>query len=164
MKLKTVQLWPEGSPRAFLVDSCWLKKLGRVRWKFLVKSNRARGFFGKTKTRQYLHRYILTLLRKHYPEVTFANDNWWDCRADNLKPYRRDEDGSRRKRFKNSTSKHKGVSFHKRRKKFVAMIRVKSKLHHLGYFTTADAAAAAYATAWNKAHPHLPQMRTRDRF
>lgn len=163
MKLSVAHIWPVGSSRAFIIDSPFLRKVNRVRWRFLAKSNRARGFFGRTKTRQYLHRYVLSLLRKHYPEVTFANDNWWDCRAVNLKPYRRDEDGCRRRLFKNSTSRFKGVSYHKHQKKFAAMIRVQGKLKHLGYFAKADDAAEAYARAWNLAHPGLPPMTTRGR-
>jgi hypothetical protein len=155
MKLDIIRIWPEGSPRAFLIDRVFARKIRKVRWHFLPKGNRVRGFFGRTATRQYLHRYVLTLARLHFPEVTFANGDWWDCRLVNLKPYDREEDGAKRSLFKNSTSKLKGVSYHKRLKKWVAMIRVKSKLHHLGYFKRPREAAAAYAKAWNDSHPNL---------
>lgn len=146
-------LLPEGSPRFFLVDIRFLRRLREVRWRYVAKGNRARGFFGKGQTRQYLHRYVLSLGRKFYPEVTFANGDWSDCRLVNLRPYRRDEDGAGRRLFKNSSSKRKGVSFHKLKKKWIAMIRARGKLRYLGYFKTADLAAKAYASAWKLAHP-----------
>jgi hypothetical protein len=154
----SIQLYPEGTPKPFIVDRRFIHKLRRVRWHFVEKKKRARGYFGRSKVRQYLHRYILILARKFYPEVTFANGDHFDCRLTNLKPYRRYEEGARRQMFKNNTSKRKGVSFHKRKRKWIAMIRTRGHLRHLGYFRTADLAANAYAKAWNLAHPSLPPM------
>jgi len=153
-------LYPDGCPQPFWVDKKFLNKLRRIRWRYLPQRQRARGFFGVKGTRQYLHRYILALAGKFYPEVTFANGDVFDCRLVNLKPYRREEDGATRRMFKNNTSKRKGVCFHKVRKKWIAMIRANKKLIHLGYFDTADAAARAYASAFSLAHPtvslHVP--------
>lgn len=42
-----------------------------------------------------------------------------------------------------------GVTWHKRDRKWVAQIMVKGRHIHLGYFSTAEEAAAAYATAAN---------------
>lgn len=148
-------LFPDGSPKGFWVDLIYLKELVKIRWRYIAKNNRARGYFGRTKTRQYLHRYVLTLAKKYYPEVTFGNGDMFDCRLVNLKPYRREEEGAMRCKFKNNTSQRKGVCFHRRAKRWVAMIRVRGKLRHLGYFRTADEAAREYAKAWNLAHPTL---------
>ena len=145
-------IYPDGTPKPFWVDKQFLRALGRIRWRHDKKRPRARGFFGKSTTRQYLHRYVLYLAGKLYPEVTFANGDPYDCRIVNLKPYRREEDGAFRSLFKNSTSKRKGVSFHKRKGKWAAMIRVNKRLRHLGYFDSADEAAAAYAVAFKIAH------------
>lgn len=144
-------LYPTDTDRAFIVDLKFRKALQKVAWRFNPKTRRVRGYFGRDQTRQYLHKYVLTLAGKYYPEVTFDNGDWWDCRVSNLRPYDRSEDGARRRLFKNR--RRKGVSFHKRKKKFVAMIRVHGKLRHLGYHNTADLAARAYAKAWNAAHP-----------
>lgn len=146
-----VTLFPSGSPVLFLIDEKVASKVRKVNWCFQPKNKRARGFFGRNETRQYLHRYILTLNRKYYPEVTFANGDWWDCRISNLRPYSREDDGACRKPFKGR--KRKGVSWHRRKRRWIAMIRTKGKLKHLGYFATADLAAEAYARAWNAAHP-----------
>lgn len=148
-------LYPDGTPHPFWVDKRFLKALGMIRWRYVPDKQRARGFFGRGTTRQYLHRYVLTLARKYYPEVTFANGDPFDCRIVNLKPYRREEEGAMRNRFKNNTTRRKGVCFHKAKQKWIAMIRVHRKLIHLGYFDTADGAARAYTQAWNIAHPTL---------
>lgn len=145
----------EGTDKLFLADKKYRTKILSVRWRFNPKTKRARGYFGKNKTRQFLHTYVLSLAKKYYPEVTFEND-WWDCRLINLKPYDRSEDGARRRPFKNK--QRKGVIFHKRKKQFCSMIRVHGKLRHLGYFKTADEAAKAYALAWNAAHPSADPM------
>lgn len=139
------------------MDRKLLPKLSVIRWKLVPGTHRIRGTLTKDKTRQYLHRYVLTLNRLYFPEVSFANGDWWDCRLVNLKPYDREEDGARRRRFKTAKNQ-KGVSFHKRVGKWTAMIRIHKKLHHLGYFKSAEKAADAYAKAWNNAHPDKPHI------
>lgn len=49
--------------------------------------------------------------------------------------------------FKSNTSGFKGVSWHKREKKYIAGIIFKGKRVHLGYFHSAEAASAAYSSA-----------------
>jgi hypothetical protein len=44
-------------------------------------------------------------------------------------------------------SGYRGVSWHTRRRKWRAEIRVRGFAHHLGYFSAPEAAAAAYETA-----------------
>lgn len=150
-------LYPEGTPKPFWIDRVYLTKLRCIRWLYLPKRQRARGYFSKG-VRLYLHRYVLQLAGKYYPEVSFGNGDPFDCRIVNLKAYRRDEEGASRCLFRNNSTRRKGVCFHKVRKKWVAMIRVHRKLRHLGYFDTADEAAKAYARAWNLAHPTLPPV------
>lgn len=156
-------IYPDGTPKPFLVDSRFVRRLRRIRWRYLPVKKRARGFFGKTRTRQYLHRYVLMLAKKYYPEVTFANGDPFDCRLINLKPYRREEEGAMRQLFKNSSTRRKGVTFNKRTRTWAAMIRTRGKLRHLGYYPDADSAANVYAEAWNLAHPTLPPMPVRGR-
>lgn len=157
MKLKRNRVWRlyvEGSSRPFLIDLRFALRVRKVRWKYDPKKKRCRGWLTQAKTRQFLHRYILSLARKRYAEASFANGDPHDCRLANIVPYSRVDDGATRRLFKNSTSGRKGVSFHKRKKKWIAAIRVNGRLRHLGYFVSSRDAAAAYAVAWQQAHPN----------
>ena len=51
-----------------------------------------------------------------------------------------------------NTSGYKGVSFEKRRHKWVAEIWMNGIKRHIGYFPTAEAAGAAYAEAAKRLH------------
>ncbi|MCW3678793.1 HNH endonuclease [Burkholderia cenocepacia] len=51
-----------------------------------------------------------------------------------------------------NTTGFKGVSYHKRRRRYVARIALHGKPMHLGYFTTAKAAHAAYSAAAKELH------------
>ena len=146
-------LYLPGCERGILYDKKFRRQVDEVRWRYDPSRRRMRGFFGRGKTRQYLHRYVLELDGKHYPEVTFANGDWYDLRLINLRPYDKVEDGSNPKIFKNKTKK--GISWNKRAGKWAAMIRVRGRLHHLGYFSDPDIAASAYHRAWKQAHPNL---------
>lgn len=154
-------IYPRDTPKGFLVDDCFVTRVRNIRWTYvLLRGNlpRARGYFGRGSTRQYLHRYILSLVKVHYPEVTFATGDPFDCRLVNLKAYRRYEEGANRCLFKNSTTLRKGVCFHKGKKKWVAMIRARGKLKHLGYFNDIDSAARAYNRAFNLMRPNLKPL------
>lgn len=52
----------------------------------------------------------------------------------------------------NNTSGHKGVSWHRNTRKWCAQITLNGRRTHLGYFSTAEEAAAAYATAAHQLH------------
>lgn len=145
-------IWPVNSPRPFVLDKQFVLPAAEVHWLYLPKRQRARGLLRRAKTRQYLHRYVLALAKKFYPEVSFASGDPFDCRLVNLKPYRREEDGARRIMFRTNSSGFKGVSFHKPSGKWAAMIRSRSRLHHLGLFKSPDAAAAAYGAAYDLIH------------
>ena len=55
-------------------------------------------------------------------------------------------------KYKSNTTGFKGVSFHKRDKKYVAQIRIEGKNKHLGYFLTAQDAGHAYDEYAKKHH------------
>lgn len=138
-----------GSPKPFKVDYRYYRKLNKVTWNYEAKTGRARANFKEEGTRKFLHRYIVELEKKYYPEVCFINDDRFDCRAYNLKPYRADEEGASRTLFRTNKSGYKGVSFCKKAGKWQAIIRVRTKNHFLGYFATPDKAAKAYAKAFS---------------
>jgi len=153
--LKTTALiYPTGSPYPWMIDRKFRSKLSRVRWKYLPNRKRCRGYFGRGVTRQFLHRYILSLAGRQYSEVTFANGDPHDCRLVNLKPYDRSADGASRSRFKSSTGRFRGVYYHKVRGRWLAQIRCRGRLTQIGSYLTAEAAAKAYMKAWVQAYPN----------
>ena len=54
---------------------------------------------------------------------------------------------------RDSTSGHKGVSWHKRDKKWVAEIKLHGKKHYLGYFNNINDAIAARKSEESRLHP-----------
>ena len=68
-------------------------------------------------------------------------------RISNLRLATKSENLGNRKINKNNESGFKGVYFHKRVKRFTAMIGVEGKRIHLGYFDTKKEAAKAYEKA-----------------
>jgi hypothetical protein len=62
------------------------------------------------------------------------------------------DNGANRGMMANNTSGFKGVYFHKRRKTYYASARYEGKLHHLGYFSTAEEAHEAYCAGAKKLH------------
>ena len=150
-----------GSPRPFWVSPAHRARLSKYDWRWVPRIKRARALVKSKAPRVLLHRFIVhQLLEKDWAEIFFLNGNECDCRAGNLAPYRREQEGACR-RFKKKSALPRGVYLKqapvgpKRSRHWGAAIKVKRKLHHLGYFLTVSAAAAAYAAAWRQAHPGL---------
>lgn len=89
-----------------------------------------------------------TILNKYRVTVDHINRNPLDNRKENLRVCTSSENHrNNTKTKKKTTSKYKGVSFHKTKAKWIASIRVNESLLHLGYFLNEDDAAKAYDTA-----------------
>ncbi len=80
-------------------------------------------------------------------DVDHINGNPLDNRKSNLRVTTHQQNGFNRKISKNNTSGYKGVSFDKRRNKYVANIKVNYKIIYLGGYETAKEAAIAYNEA-----------------
>lgn len=74
-------------------------------------------------------------------EIDHIDRNPRNNRLDNLRLATRTENARNNSGHKRSLSTHVGVSFHKRRNKWQATIRVEKRLIHLGYFDTEENAA-----------------------
>jgi hypothetical protein len=65
---------------------------------------------------------------------------------------------------KRGTSGYLGVTWYKRDKRWLAQIRVNGRLKNLGYFSSAEAAHAAYLAAKLRLHPgdvrHLAEIQS----
>lgn len=97
-------------------------------------------------------------------ETDHANGDGLDNRRANLRPATRSQNNANKQRHKNNTSGYKGVSWRKRTRQWQAYIGAGKggKMIHLGYFTTAEAAARAYdaaaIVAWGEfARPNFPR-------
>lgn len=93
-----------------------------------------------------LSRFILKIVEDK-KVVTFSDKNTLNCQKKNLIVVDRQNNAIRRKSFKNSSSKYKGVPWDKRSDKWVASTRVGGKRKHLGYFSDEDEAAVFYNKA-----------------
>ena len=80
-------------------------------------------------------------------EIDHRNGRRADNSLSNLREATRAQQMANLKRPRTNTSGFKGVSFHKKRRRWRAYIAVDGRPRHLGYFDTAEAAHAAYAAA-----------------
>lgn len=71
-----------------------------------------------------------------------SNNSWI-----NLRKVSTQQNSFNRSKHSNNKTGHKGVSFSRRENKFRAVITLNGKLHHLGYFTTAEEASQCYQKA-----------------
>ncbi len=99
----------------------------------------------------------------HYGEwptgwLDHINGTRTDNRITNLREATGSQNGSNRGVQKDSISGIKGVRWHRRINRWQARITVQRKQMHLGYFTTSDEAAAAYAEAAAKHHGEFARL------
>ena len=83
-------------------------------------------------------------------EVDHINGDGLDNRRSNLRLCTRRQNSMNQKKQKNCTSKYKGVSWSKRRKKWAAAITLYGKYKSLGFFDDEEEAAQAYRVAARK--------------
>jgi len=95
-------------------------------------------------------REILGLKYKDKRQADHQNHNTLDNRQDNLRICTAQQNHMNRKSLPNSSSRFKGVSWHKLAKKWSAQIFVNKKLRFLGYFDVEIFAALAYNVAARK--------------
>ena len=81
-----------------------------------------------------------------------------DNRIENLREATNAENMRNRGKQTNNTSGLKGISFHKRDKKFYAVCRVNGKLHFLGYYPTAEEAHAVYVAFATEHHGEFARV------
>lgn len=144
-----------------LVDDEDVERVSQYKWhlcgnRIHLKSNRfyfQRGcYFGKKKTMEALHRFILNLKKNDGKFVDHIDHNTLDNRKENLRVCTRKENVRNRSLNKNNISTFKGVYFKKENKKWCAQIMVDNKNIHLGYFQYPEDGAIAYNIAALKYH------------
>jgi hypothetical protein len=89
-----------------------------------------------------MHKQILS----GHDEVDHRNGNPLDNRRSNLRPATRLTNAQNVRSHRDSTSRHRGVSWSDRQQKWQAKGCIRGRQKHLGYFTDEDEAAEAAAT------------------
>ena len=98
----------------------------------------------------YMAREILGLNRGDTREGDHKDLVTLNNRRDNLRICTRQQNRMNRKSYRNSSSKYKGVSWMKLRKKWEACLRLNGKTKYLGLFVEEKEAAKAYDEAAKK--------------
>lgn len=120
------------------------KKLFRGSFSVHTKINEYKMFVYNYKWRS-LHRCIFMWHHGWLPDfLDHINQDKLDNRIENLRPATRAQNAHNRTSYKGSSSKFKGVSWHKYRNKYQASIRKNGKQYYLGIFDNAKDAARAY--------------------
>lgn len=126
-----------------IVDADMFGELSKIPWRRSDSNHIAAWVNGK-----YLYLHRLVNKTPDGIETDHKNRNPFDNRRCNLRNATQTQNRGNMEKFKGTySSKFKGISWHMRSKKWIASIRVKNKLHHLGYFITEADAAAAYDKA-----------------
>lgn len=93
----------------------------------------------------YLHRYIMDAPRDKH--VDHINGNTLDNRKSNLRLCSQLDNTHNAKVSKRNTTGYKGVTYNKRERKYKAQICLDWKHIHIGTYSTAEEAYAAYCKA-----------------
>jgi|TARA_Y100000034_G_C6768225_1_gene342575 hypothetical protein len=104
------------------------------------KSRKSEGF--KKQRLIFMHRQIMNVPVGLYTD--HINHDTLDNRKENLRLCTASQNHGNRQLNKNNTSGYKGVSWHKRDKRWRTAIRIGGKKKHLGHFKTKEEAMEAY--------------------
>jgi hypothetical protein len=122
-----------------IIDTEHINKVKNFNWGY------SSGYARQTETKEYLHR-LLTNAPAHL-HVDHINGNKLDNRLDNLRVCTQAQNNRNSKKPITNTSGYKGVSFCKKRKKYVAYISHSNKHYYLGSFDEPLRASQEYETA-----------------
>lgn len=93
-------------------------------------------------------------------QIDHRNGDRLDNRIVNLRCATAAENAQNVAARRGTASRHPGVTWHARDRRWQAQIRVKGRLHFLGHFVSEDEAAEAYLHAKRRLHQFQPTLRS----
>lgn len=137
-----------------VVDDVDCEMLSRLTWSADADGRTAYAVRARTCRRGggnvFMHRMIM--LPDPDQDVHHINGDGLDNRRCNLRVCSHAENRRHNRRYANSTSGFKGVSWNKKSGRFEAYIAEGGVQHHFGHFSTPEEAAAAYDAAAHDLH------------
>lgn len=102
----------------------------------------------------FLHRVLLGLGSGHDPEIDHANRDGLDNRRANLRLATHAANMQNRPSHRGSTSQYRGVRWHRRRRKWIATVKISGKETYIGQFDIEQEAADAARKARMRLMPY----------
>jgi len=121
-----------------IVDDEDFERVNKLNWTRQVKG----ALHYATNKGCLLHRFILNVTGKTF--IDHINGNGLDCQKHNLRIATLSQNMMNRRSIKKTSSKYKGVYWHKVGKKWNARITLNNTRYHLGLFTSEEEAALVY--------------------
>jgi hypothetical protein len=137
-----------------VVDDCNFELLNRFTWRASKsgKTYYAQRHCPSIGSRAHMHHDVLFLAGIAAPRVDHIDGDGLNNQLSNLRPATNAENMWNRGRTRKNSSGYKGVYAAKEDGLWRAVIRCNGKQHHLGYFDSAEEAAAAYDQAAVQLH------------
>ena len=137
-----------------LIDNDDYEKVNSIKWHVYITKGliyfRTWSYIGRKQTLLFLHQLVAKTPKGM--KTDHANGNTLDNRKCNLRICTAAENTRNQKRRTDNSSGYKGVSWAKRRGKWVAQIIKDGKHHFLGHFSTPEEAHNAYCEASKNYH------------
>ena len=139
-----------------IVDDEDYDRIVAVKW-FAYRAHTGKFYAVRTMnvSRRIKHRRTMSAEIMGLPQgsrVDHRNGDTLDNRKENLRPCSNQQNCCNRGAIANTSSRFKGVSFHRLTGKWAARIRVNYELKHLGLYLSEEAAAKAYDKAAIELH------------
>lgn len=143
--LKEYKEIPLTQGKITIVDAEDYEWLNQWKWYAYRHRNTYYAMRNDCKSKKMMHREIMKPPEDKEPD--HINNNGLDNRRENLRICSRSQNQANRNKQYNNTSGYKGVSWHKWKRKWQALIGINNKWKHLGYYLTKQQAALAYNNA-----------------
>lgn len=128
------------SELTFIIDDEDYERVSKFNWQLLIRDNKFHGIMSTTLPYFRLARFILHVSKGSGTCVDHINRDILDNRKINLRIVTYAQNNFNRGLLKNNSSGYTGISFHKRKRKWLASIRQNYKQIHLGSFSSKEEA------------------------